>query len=63
MLWGVSILSKFQLPSFMVFDLWYLEDWEEKAHGLNTSINDNGVCKTVPATQGLLKISLFLKGC
>ena len=28
-----------------------LEDWEEKAHGLN----DEGVCRTAPTTQGLLK--------
>ena len=38
----------------MVCDLWYLEDWEEKADWLTELINDKGVW-TAPATPGLLK--------
>ena len=37
--WGVDILSKFQLLALTVCDLWYYEDLEEKAHGLNKLIN------------------------
>ena len=38
----------------MVCDLLYLEDWEEKADGLTELINDEGVCRTAPATPGML---------
>ena len=40
----------------MVCDLGYLEDWEEKAHGLAYSIIDKGVCRTAPTTPGLFII-------
>ena len=58
----VDLLSKFQLPSFYglgVKVFWRyvhkgsLTDW------LNSFImNDKGVCRTAPATQGLLNISI-----
>ena len=60
MLWGVNILSKFQLPSF--YCLWFMifEDLEEKAHGLNELINYEGVCRTAPANPGLLNMTVFV---
>ena len=39
----------------MVWDLWYSEDLEEKDCSLTQSMNDGGVCRTAPATPGLLK--------
>ena len=54
MLWGMKILLKFQLPSF--------NDLEEKDDLLTESINewiiDKVVCRTAPATTGLLTILL-----
>ena len=58
MLWGVNILSKFQLPSS--YGLWFMILWifGEKAEWLtdwmNEWINYEGVCRTAPATPGLL---------
>ena len=40
----------------MVCDLLYLEDWEEKAHSLTELISHKGVCRTAPATPGLLNM-------
>ena len=40
--------------NLMVSDIWYLEDWEEKAHGLSESMNNRGACRTASATPGLL---------
>ena len=39
----------------MIYHYHYLEDQEEKAHGLTESIKDEGVYRTAPATPGLLK--------
>ena len=53
---GVNILSRFQLTSS--YGLWYFEDLEEKADWLTEWINQSiiyeGVCRTAPATPGLL---------
>ena len=43
-----------------ICDLWYFEDLEEKADWLTDSLNDEAVCRTAPATQGLL-ITLIKK--
>ena len=40
--------------ALMVWDLWCFEDLEEKDRLLNQSVNDGGVCRTAPATPGLL---------
>ena len=40
----------------MVWDLWCIEDLEEKDDLLDRSISDGGVCRTAPATPGLLNI-------
>ena len=40
----------------MVWDLWCLEDWEEKADLVTELINYEAVCRTAPATLGLLNI-------
>ena len=41
--------------ALIVCDSSYLEDREEKAHGLTESISDRGVYRTASATTGLLK--------
>ena len=56
MLLGVNIPSKFQLPSsyglwFMIQDIGWRTDW----------LNHKCVCRTAPATQGLLNIGIFMK--
>ena len=58
MLWGETILSKFQLPSSS--GLWFMIFWRFGGkgwftHWLNESVNHKGFYKTAPATQGLLK--------
>ena len=54
MLWGVNILSKFQLPS--CYGLWFIISWTLGGKGSRTDwlINDKGVCRTAPAKPGLL---------
>ena len=60
--WG-NILSKFQLPSS--YGLWFMISWRLGGkgwltHSLTQSINDEGVCRTAPATPGLLiRIQLY----
>ena len=55
MLWGVNILSKFQLPSS--YCLWFMIFWWFGGKGwLTQSINNEAVCRTAPATPGLLTI-------
>ena len=61
MLWGVNILSTFPLPSF--YGLWFMIFWRLGGKGsrtdlINQLINDKGVCRTAPATPGLLNIGL-----
>ena len=43
----------------MVCDLSYIEEWEEKAHGLTESISDKGVYRTASATPGPLIICML----
>ena len=38
----------------MDWDLWFFEDLEEKHELISELINDGGVCRTAPATPGLL---------
>ena len=38
----------------MVWDLWCIEDLEEKVHSTIELINWEGVCRKAPATPGLL---------
>ena len=61
---GVSILSKFQLPSS--YRLWFMILWRSGGKGwlnelmnewINQLINDEAVYRTDPATPGLLKMS------
>ena len=52
----VNFLLKFSLPSSTVRDLLCLEGWEEKDPSMYQSINDKGVCRTAPATPGVLNI-------
>ena len=56
---GVNILSKCQLPSSYGLGL-KIEDSEEKSEVENQLMNDNGVCRTAPATTGLFIIQLKL---
>ena len=58
MLWGVNILSKFQLSSPNC--LWFMILWRFWGKGSRTkSINNKAVCRTAMATLGLL--IMFLK--
>ena len=55
MLWGVNILSKFHLPSS--YFLWFTILWTSRGKGSLTDwMNDEAVCRTAPATPGLLII-------
>ena len=51
---GWTFSGNFSYLALTVWDLWYLEDWEEKGQGLNELINDEAVCRTALATPGLL---------
>ena len=54
MLWGMNILSKFQLPSSSCF--WFMILWRSGGKGSPTLwMSDEAVYRTAPATQGLLK--------
>ena len=58
-MWGeVNLLSKFQLSSFYglgvkVFWIYFNKWW--RSQSVNKLINEKGVCRTAPATPGLLK--------
>ena len=57
--WAVNILSKFQLPisyglGVKVFWRYIHKGWA--TYWINEWINDKGVCRTAPATPGLLTI-------
>ena len=57
--WGGWTFSQnFSSLAHTVPDLWYYEDMEEKAHGLNQSMSDEAVYRTAPATPSLLTITL-----
>ena len=43
-------------PALMVWELWCFEDLEEKDRSVNQLSTDRGVCRTAPATPGLLII-------
>ena len=45
----------------MVWDLWCIEDLEEKDDLLDQLISDGGVCRTAPATPGLLMTTVFVE--
>ena len=54
----MNILSNFNSLALTVWDRQCLEDFERKDHRLNESanesVNDEGVCRKVPATPGVL---------
>ena len=50
----VNILSKCQLPISYSLGVWIFAGLEEKDHRLNQWMGDEGVCRTAPATPGLL---------
>ena len=56
---GWTCSQNFSSLDLTVCDLWYYEDLDEKAHGLtdliNYLINYKAVCRTAPATPGLVK--------
>ena len=52
---GVNLLSKFQLTSSYGLEITMYWIYFHKS-SLNVLINDEGVCRTAPATPGLLKI-------
>ena len=55
MLWGVNILSKFQLPSSS--GLWFRIFWRLGGKGwLSDWMSNEADCRTAPATPGLLKM-------
>ena len=51
---GWTFSQNFSSQALTVCDLWNYEDLEEKAHWVTELINDGGVCRTAPATPGLL---------
>ena len=51
---GWTFSQNFSSLALTVCDLWYYEDLEEKAHSLTHLINYEAVCRTAPATPGLL---------
>jgi hypothetical protein len=53
---GWTFFKNFISLTLTVCDLWYYEDLEEKAHGINQWINHKAVYQTAPATPGLLII-------
>ena len=60
MLWGVTILSKFQLPNS--FGLLFMIFWRLGGKGsLNEWIKHEADCRTAPATLGLLKSYIEMK--
>ena len=53
---GWTFSQIFSSLALTVWDLWYYEDLEKKAHSiLNQWMNDEAVYRTAPATPGLLK--------
>ena len=58
---GEPFSQNFSSLALTVCDLLYYEDLEEKDDGLTHLINDEAVCRTAPATPGLLKMYIFHK--
>ena len=57
-MWQVEAGEHSKSFSFLALTAWqwrFVEYMEEKAHRLTEWINDEGVCRTTPATPGLLK--------
>ena len=50
--------ENFSLLALTTWEGRFVEYLEEKAHWLNQLMNDKGVCRTAPATPGLLKKQL-----
>ena len=53
---GVNIVSNFQLPSSNGLGVMIFEDLEEKDELVTELMSDEAVCRTAPATPGLLNI-------
>ena len=54
--WWWTLCKNVMSLALMFWDLWWFEDLEEKDRWLSRSISDGGVCRTAPATPGLLII-------
>ena len=52
---GWTLCSIFSSLALMVLVLWCLEDWEEKDQSVSLLMSNKAVCRTAPATPGLLK--------
>ena len=52
----VNILKNFISLALTAWEGRFVEYLEEKADGLSDGINHKGVCRTAPATPGLLKM-------
>ena len=57
---GWTFSQNFGYLALTFWDLRYLEDWEEKADSLTHLINDEAVCRTAPATPGMLNKTMLL---
>ena len=55
---GWTFSQNFNSLGLTVCDLWYYEDLEEKAASFTDLINDEAVCWTASAKQGLLIIHM-----
>ena len=51
---GWTFSQNFSSLAPTVWDLWCHEDWEEKDRSVSSLINDKTVCRSAPATPGLL---------
>ena len=52
--YGVTFFQNVSSLALTVWERQCFEEWEEKDHRVTCLINDKGVCKTAPATPGLL---------
>ena len=53
---GRTFSQNFSSLALTVWDLWHLEDLEEKDESATNLINEEAVCRTAPATPVLLII-------
>ena len=58
MVWW-TVYKNVRSLALTAWKLWRFEDWEEKDDLINYLLNDKGVCRTAPATPGLIIIVLF----
>ena len=57
---GWKFSKNFSSLALTVWDKWCFEDWEEKDDFKSTQLmSDKGVCRTAPATPGLLNIQHY----